>query len=90
MLNKISIKLFPILLMILAIVVCIQLVTTFIVDIFWFQELGYLNILFKKIQTEIISGFLIFCISLVFIFSNLNCFAKSINNAMIKYKKMKI
>ena len=72
MLKKISVKLCQILLICLAIVVIIQLIANFIVDVFWFREVGYLNLLLKKLQTEIISGFFIFIVSLIFIFSNLN------------------
>jgi uncharacterized membrane protein (UPF0182 family) len=88
MLDKISIKLFQILLVCLAIVVIIYFIADFMVDVFWFQELGYLNILLKKLQTQIIAGFLIFSLSLVFIFSNLNIADKlkwsSINQPNLK------
>lgn len=72
MLDKLSLKFWQILLFTVAIIITIQLIATFIVDIFWFEEVGYLNIMFKRLQTQFLAGGLIFFISLIFINLNLN------------------
>ncbi|ELR98889.1 UPF0182 family protein [Gloeocapsa sp. PCC 73106] len=71
MLAKFTNRVFPLFLIIIAIFLGVKLIDFFIVDILWFQEVGYLNVFLRRLQTQIISAILVFVFSSLFLLSNL-------------------